>query len=88
MQDPELSIDRALEQYLKLGYSENWIKLTLLKKKPLCAFASCSLRGKKTCRTYGAFYLHVNHAATNMPPRWGYHTAAPLGLFLYNIYST
>jgi hypothetical protein len=25
MQDPELGIDRALEQYLKLGYSENWI---------------------------------------------------------------
>lgn len=25
MQDPELSIDRALEQYTKLGYSENWI---------------------------------------------------------------
>ena len=25
MQDPELSIDRALEQYIKLGYSENWI---------------------------------------------------------------
>ncbi|MCU0347311.1 MAG: Bro-N domain-containing protein [Saprospiraceae bacterium] len=25
MQDPELSIDRALAQYLKLGYSENWI---------------------------------------------------------------
>jgi hypothetical protein len=25
LQDPELSIDRALEQYLKLGYSENWI---------------------------------------------------------------
>lgn len=25
MQDPELSIDRALEQYLKLGYSKNWI---------------------------------------------------------------
>ena len=25
MQDPELSIDRALEQYMKLGYSENWI---------------------------------------------------------------
>jgi len=24
MQDPELTIDRALEQYLKLGYSENW----------------------------------------------------------------
>lgn len=25
MQDPELTIDRALEQYLKLGYSESWI---------------------------------------------------------------
>jgi hypothetical protein len=25
MQDPELSIDRALEQYMNLGYSENWI---------------------------------------------------------------
>jgi hypothetical protein len=25
LQDPELSIDRALEQYLQLGYSENWI---------------------------------------------------------------
>jgi len=25
MQDPELSIDRALEQYIRLGYSENWI---------------------------------------------------------------
>lgn len=25
IQDPELTIDRALEQYLQLGYSENWI---------------------------------------------------------------
>ena len=25
MQDPELSIDRALQQYLNLGYSEKWI---------------------------------------------------------------
>nr|WP_232751837.1 Bro-N domain-containing protein [Capnocytophaga sp. H2931] len=25
MQDPEISIDRALQQYLKLGYSESWI---------------------------------------------------------------
>lgn len=25
MQDPELTIDRAMEQYLNLGYSENWI---------------------------------------------------------------
>lgn len=29
MQDPELSVDRALEQYLKLGYSENWINQRL-----------------------------------------------------------
>ena len=29
MQDPELSIDRALEQYLNLGYSENWINQRL-----------------------------------------------------------
>jgi hypothetical protein len=29
MQDPELSIDRALEQYLILGYSENWINQRL-----------------------------------------------------------
>lgn len=29
LHDPELSIDRALEQYLKLGYSENWINQRL-----------------------------------------------------------
>jgi len=29
MQDPELSIDRALKQYLELGYSENWINKRL-----------------------------------------------------------
>jgi BRO family, N-terminal domain len=29
MEDPELSIDRALEQYLQLGYSENWINQRL-----------------------------------------------------------
>lgn len=29
MQDPELSIDRALEQYIQLGYSENWINQRL-----------------------------------------------------------
>jgi len=36
MQDPELTIDRALEQYLQLGYSENWInqpkKAQIIKK--------------------------------------------------------
>jgi hypothetical protein len=25
LQDPELTIDRAMEQYMQLGYSENWI---------------------------------------------------------------
>lgn len=29
LQDPELTIDRALEQYLSLGYSENWINQRL-----------------------------------------------------------
>jgi len=29
MQDPELCIDRALEHYMKLGYSENWINQRL-----------------------------------------------------------
>jgi len=29
MQDSELRIDRALEQYLKLGYSKNWINQSL-----------------------------------------------------------
>jgi hypothetical protein len=38
MQDPELTIDRALEQYLQLGYSENWINQRLksieIRKEP------------------------------------------------------
>ncbi len=29
MQDPEIAIDRALEQYMQLGYSENWINQRL-----------------------------------------------------------
>ena len=29
LQDPELSIDRALQQYLNLGYSQNWINQRL-----------------------------------------------------------
>lgn len=29
MQDPELTIDRALDQYLQLGYSESWINQRL-----------------------------------------------------------
>ena len=29
MQDPELSIDRGLEQYVKLGYTETWINQLL-----------------------------------------------------------
>lgn len=29
MQDPELSIDRALAQYMKLGYSESWVNQRL-----------------------------------------------------------
>lgn len=29
LQDPEITIDRALEQYLQMGYSENWINQRL-----------------------------------------------------------
>ncbi len=29
MQDPELTIDRAMHEYLQLGYSENWINQRL-----------------------------------------------------------
>jgi hypothetical protein len=29
MQDPELTIDRALDDYVRLGYSENWINQRL-----------------------------------------------------------
>ena len=29
MQDPELTIDRALQEYMQLGYSENWINQRL-----------------------------------------------------------
>ena len=29
MQDPELTIDRALEQYIQMGYSESWINQRL-----------------------------------------------------------
>lgn len=29
MQDPELSIDRALAQYVQLGYNDNWINQRL-----------------------------------------------------------
>ncbi|MBI9068472.1 MAG: Bro-N domain-containing protein [Salinivirgaceae bacterium] len=29
LQDPEITIDRALEQYMNLGYSENWINQRL-----------------------------------------------------------
>jgi hypothetical protein len=29
MEDPEISIDRALENYRRLGYSENWINQRL-----------------------------------------------------------
>jgi BRO family, N-terminal domain len=29
LQDPELTIDRAMEQYVRLGYSENWINQRL-----------------------------------------------------------
>src|ERR1035437_371432 len=46
MQDPELSIDRALEQYLLLGYSENWInqRLKSIEVRKEIGRASCRER--------------------------------------------
>lgn len=43
MQDPELSIDRALEQYMKLGYSENWINQRLKTRQKLSASSLLNL---------------------------------------------
>ncbi|MBL0340891.1 MAG: Bro-N domain-containing protein [Bacteroidetes bacterium] len=54
MQDPELSIDRALEQYLNLGYSENWISI-LNTNKSFHLFDSC----------VGERMLTQNNHATN-----------------------
>ena len=48
MQDPELTIDRALEQYLQLGYSENWINQRLksieVRKEPTDEWKSRGLK--------------------------------------------
>ena len=29
MQNPELTVERAMQEYLQLGYSENWINQRL-----------------------------------------------------------
>ncbi len=48
MQDPELSIDRALEQYLQLGYSESWINQRLksieIRKELTDEWRKCGLK--------------------------------------------
>jgi hypothetical protein len=48
MQDPELSIDRALEQYLQLGYSESWINQRLksieIRKELTDEWKKCGLK--------------------------------------------
>lgn len=44
MHDPELTIDRALEQYLKLGYSENWINQRLKSVEILNMMAEASTK--------------------------------------------
>src|ERR1035437_985531 len=46
MQDPELTIDRAMEQYLLLGYSENWInqRLKSIEVRKEIGRASCRER--------------------------------------------
>lgn len=48
MQDPKLSIDRALEQYMILGYSESWINQRLksieIRKKLTDEWKKCGLK--------------------------------------------
>ncbi len=50
MQDPELSIDRALENYMNLGYSENWINQRLksieIRKELIPIAKSLKIRNK------------------------------------------
>jgi hypothetical protein len=66
MQDPELSIDRAMEQYLQLGYSENfrknvnvfgkmgyiWRKLKKKTSKTEGRHIICSLELKTNCTNF------------------------------------
>lgn len=54
MQDPELTIDRAMEQYLNLGYSENWIYPVGYKVLNWANFINDSLSngGKSTTKKY------------------------------------
>lgn len=55
IQDPELTIDRALEQYLQLGYSENWINQRLksieIKKELTDEWKSRGIKEGQQCAT-------------------------------------
>jgi hypothetical protein len=45
MQDPEITIDRALYQYLKLEYSENWMNQRLKSiVKGFCLFTNYAVQ--------------------------------------------
>lgn len=61
MQDPELTIDRALEQYMSLGYSENWINQRLksieIRKALTDEWKSRGLKRRGAiCNTYGYYF--------------------------------
>lgn len=64
MQDPELSIDRALQQYLNLGYSESWINQRLksieIRKELIDEWKKKRLKGRiALCGTYRHHYQRM-----------------------------
>jgi hypothetical protein len=69
LQDPELSIDRALEQYLQLGYSENWINQRLksieVRKELTDEWKARGL--KEGIQFASLLILFIKHGLVNLP---------------------
>lgn len=64
MQNPELSIDRALQQYLDLGYSESWINQRLksieIRKELTDEWETIGAKRRTTiCHTHGYYYKEL-----------------------------
>lgn len=61
MQDPELTIDRALKEYMDLGYSKNWINQRLksieIRKELTDEWKKMRFkRGNTICNSYQYYY--------------------------------
>ena len=52
--DPELTIDRALETYLKKGYSKEWInqRLQAIQVRKELTARAWSKKGNRICNSY------------------------------------